>query len=196
MATTEQVWLELHERLLRFIRGRVGDEGLAEDILQDVFLKIHTRIDTLRDEDRLESWVWQIVRHAIADHHRARRPLFELSEGLAALDGADDDNDAASRQLVPFISATVAGLPGPYREALLLTEYEGLTQQALADRAGISLSGAKSRVQRAREKVKTVLLECCHFELDRRGGIIDYQPRCDDCASEGCGEGGAACAPA
>ena len=195
MVTTEQVWLELHERLLRFIRARVGDEGAAEDILQDVFLKIHTRIDTLRDEDRLEGWVWQIVRHAIADHHRGRRPAAELPEGLAAPDGTDDNADAG-RQLVPFIRATVAGLPGPYREALLLTEYGGLTQQELADRAGISLSGAKSRVQRAREKVKTVLLECCHFEFDRRGRIVDYQPRCDDCASEGCGEGGVRCAPA
>ena len=56
----------------------------------------------------------------------------------------------------------------------------------LAERLGLSLSGAKSRVQRAREKLKQQLLECCHFELDRRGHIIDYQPRCQCCETAAC----------
>ena len=93
---------------------------------------------------------------------------------------------------IPFIRGAVAGLPEPYREALLLTEYEGLTQQQLAERVGISLSGAKSRVQRGREKLKQILLDCCHVELDRRGGIIDYQGQCDCCANGHCGPD---CAP-
>ena len=54
-------------------------------------------------------------------------------------------------------------LPEPYRQALLLTEYQGL-----------SLLGAKSRVQRAREKLRDLLPQCCHFEFDRRGGIVGY----------------------
>jgi RNA polymerase sigma-70 factor, ECF subfamily len=188
----------LHDRLLGFIRARVGDEAAAEDILQDAFLKIHARIGTLRDEERLESWVWQIVRHAIADHLRGQRPAAALSEELPAREetGEDDPGDAA-RQLVPFVRATIDGLPGPYRDALLLTEYGGLTQQELAARAGLSLSGAKSRVQRAREKVKALLLACCHFELDRRGGIIDYRSRSAGCACASCGgRGEGSCARA
>jgi RNA polymerase sigma-70 factor (ECF subfamily) len=91
----------------------------------------------------------------------------------------------------------VTALPGPYREALLLTEYAGLTQQELAVRAGISLSGAKSRVQRGRERLKQLLLDCCHVELDRRGGIIDYRPNCAGCSCDDCGPGcGPNCAPA
>jgi RNA polymerase sigma-70 factor (ECF subfamily) len=78
---------------------------------------------------------------------------------------------------------TAEELEEPYREALILTEYEGLTQAEYAARAGLSLSGAKSRVQRAREKLKQLLLDCCHFELDRRGGIIDFYPRCCRCDS-------------
>ena len=190
VTTTEQVWGALHNRLRPFIRARVGGEESAEDILQDVFLRIHARIDTLKDEDRLESWVWQIVRNAIADHHRARRPtvdLVELSEELVAPDQADeDDAEDAARRLAPFVKAMVETLPEPYREALLLTEFAGLTQRELADRAGVSLSGAKSRVQRGREKLKQVLLDCCHVEFDRRGGIIDYQSRCDCCTSGCC----------
>ncbi len=80
----------------------------------------------------------------------------------------------------------VERLPDDYREALLFTEYEGLTQKELAERLGVSYSGAKSRVQRAREKLKTMLLACCHFEFDRLGKVIDYQPRCACCRNQEC----------
>jgi RNA polymerase sigma-70 factor (ECF subfamily) len=69
----------------------------------------------------------------------------------------------------------VERLPQPYREAVELAEFEGLTQRALADRLGISLSGAKSRVQRAREQLRTMLLDCCRIETDARGGVVDCQ---------------------
>jgi RNA polymerase sigma-70 factor (ECF subfamily) len=188
VATTEDIWHGLHDRLLRSIRRHVADAASADDILQDVFLKIHLRIGTLRDEERLEGWVYQIVRNAITDHRRRQRPSGPLPDELAAPDTSDEDEaGSAARQLVPFIKGTVAGLPEPYREALLLTEYGGLTQQQLAERAGISLSGAKSRVQRGREKLKQLLLDCCHVELDRRGGIIDYQGHCACCANGHCG---------
>jgi transcriptional regulator with XRE-family HTH domain len=77
-------------------------------------------------------------------------------------------------------------LPWPYQQALLLTEYEGLTQKELAQRLGLSFSGAKSRVQRARDQLRELLLECCHFEFDRRGTIIAYYPNCERCATEAC----------
>jgi len=80
----------------------------------------------------------------------------------------------------------VKSLPEQDRQALVLTEYQGLTQKELSERLGLSFSGAKSRVQRAREKLKQQLLECCHFELDRRSHIIDYQPRCHSCETAAC----------
>ena len=195
VATTEQLWHDLHDRLLRSIRRHVADAASAEDILQEVFLKIHLRIGTLRDEERVEGWVYQIVRNAITDHRRRQRPSAPLLDELVAPEEPDrDEVDRPAQELIPFIKGTVAGLPEPYREALLLTEYEGLTQQHLAERAGISLSGAKSRVQRGREKLKQLLLDCCHVELDRRGGIIDYQGHCACCANGHCGPAcGAGC---
>jgi RNA polymerase sigma-70 factor (ECF subfamily) len=71
-------------------------------------------------------------------------------------------------------------LPEPYSQALILTEYEGLSQKEMAERLGISFSGAKSRVQRARRKLRDLLLQCCHFELDRRA-FLDYYPYCRGC---------------
>ncbi len=188
VATAEAVWHALHDRLLRFIRARVEDDAGAEDILQEVFLKIHARIGSLRDEERLDGWVWQITRNAIADHHRGRRQTVALPEALPAPEDGEAEVEEAARWLLPAVRATIDALPEPYREALLATEFDGLTQQELANRAGISVSGAKSRVQRAREKLKELLLECCHLEFDRRGGLIldQAQPLCACCAGGSC----------
>ncbi len=183
--TTERVWEEFHPKLKQFVLRRMPDEQSGEDILQDVFLKIHTRIDTLRNEEKLQSWIYQIARNAIADYYREHRATLELSEAPALLEEPGDDDIV--NELIPSIKAMVDSLPADYREALLLTEYQGLTQRELAEKLGLSLSGAKSRVQRAREKLKTMLLDCCHFEFDRRGKVIDYQPKCGCCANhEGC----------
>jgi len=183
--TTEQVWKEFHPKLKQFVLKRIPDEQSSEDILQNVFLKIHTRIDTLRDEEKLQSWIYQIARNAIADYYREQRTTSsstDLPEELVLSEEPADHN--VVKELIPSIKAMVDSLPADYREALYLTEYEGLTQRELADRLGLSFSGAKSRVQRAREKLKVMLLDCCHFEFDRRGRIIDYQPKCACCANQ------------
>ncbi len=184
--TTEHVWEAFHTPLQQFIRRRVSDEATAEDVLQDVFLKIHQRVETLRDVKKLESWIYQITRNTIIDTYRSSRPTTTL-EAAEVLDLPEElpDDDVVS-ELLPCVRAMVRSLPELDRQALVLTEYQGLTQKELAERLGLSFSGAKSRVQRAREKLKQQLLECCHFELDRRGHIINYQPRCHSCETVAC----------
>ena len=184
--TTELVWEAFHTPLQQFIRRRVSDETTAEDVLQDVFLKIHQHMETLSDVKKLESWIYQITRNAIIDSYRSSRPTTPLeAEEVLALPEELPDDDVVS-ELLPSVRAMVRNLPDRDRQALVLTEYQGLTQKELAERLGLSFSGAKSRVQRAREKLKQQLLECCHFELDRRGHIIDYQPRCNCCETAAC----------
>ena len=185
--TTENLWETFHTGLRRFILQRIPDEQSADDVLQETFLKIHTRIASLRNEDKLQSWMYQIARNAIADYYRQQKATVELPEALPVPDEPVFE-DEVIRDLIPGVKAMVESLPATYREALILTEYEGLTQRELAQRLGLSFSGAKSRVQRAREKLKTMLLDCCHFEFDRLGKIIDYAPNCACCTDEGCGE--------
>ena len=180
---TEAVWDRFNHRLRSFIRGRVSDEDTAEDILQQVFIRIHANMGALRDQGKLESWVYQIARHAIIDHYRSRRATVELPESLAVHEEALEEPDAGT-ELALSLREMVEALPEPYRQALILTEYQGLGQKELADRLGLSFSGAKSRVQRARQKVRDMLLSCCHVELDRRGAIVDYYERCCCCALE------------
>lgn len=174
--TTEQIWHELHADLHAFIGRRISDNQVAEDILQDVFVRIHQQIASLHDETRLESWIYQIARNAIIDHYRSRKPDGELPETYPWEE--DDDADLES-SLTPCVRLLVGDLPEKYRETLYLTEYEGLTQVDAAAHLGLSVSAVKSRVQRARDQIKGSLLQCCHFEFDRLNRIIDYQPNCD-----------------
>lgn len=181
-AAIERIWREFHERLRTFLLARVRDAATADDLLQEVFLKVHRSIDSLRDEQRLAAWLFQITRNALADHHRARHEVSapENDSALEAL-AAEENPAAAEQSLAASLLAMMRDLPAPYREALELTELEGLTQGELAELLGLSLSGAKSRVQRGREKLKALLLDCCHVELDRRGGVAHYETRRSCC---------------
>ena len=181
--TTENVWDTFNVNLKQFILRRVASEDNAEDILQEVFVKIHTRIHTLRDEEKLPGWIYQIARNAIYDYYRTQKDTLALQAlpDSATFIAEETLEESAVEELLPCIREMVEQLPAEYRQALILTEYEGLSQKELAERLGISYSGAKSRVQRAREKLKTMLLDCCHFQFDHSGRVIDYQPRLDCC---------------
>jgi len=177
--STEEIWNAFHQPLRAFIQNRVSDPEDADDLLQEVFVKLHTRLDTLQDEDRLVPWIYQVARHTIIDYYRARRPALPLPERL--LVESDEASDDPTTQLARGLRAMIACLPKKYQQALVLTELEGQSQKVLADRLGLSLSGAKSRVQRGRTLLREAFLDCCHFEFDRRGKVVDYVPRPDCC---------------
>ncbi len=176
----EQIWKEYHSKLLAFISRRVGDPSVADDILQEVFIKIHSGIGTLRSVDKLQSWIYRIARNAIIDHYRTHRPEAELPESINAPEA--DSSDKAREEIMDCLMPMIQRLPDPYREAVMLSEMDGLTQQEVASRQNLSLSGAKSRVQRGRALLKGMLTECCRFEFDHQGRVTDYEKRsCDRC---------------
>ena len=185
----EAAWGEYRAQLLRFVGRRVGDAAAAEDIVHDVLLRAFRGLDTLRDGQSFAAWIFQIARRAVVDHYRARRPADPLPEDLAE---DRDDDGAAVRELAGCLRPLIATLPEGYREAVTLTELDGLTQAQAADRLGLSHSGAKSRVQRGRRLLAEAVQGCCALELDHRGAISGYQPSggcgpvpADDCG--GCG---------
>ncbi|HLP15915.1 MAG TPA: RNA polymerase sigma factor SigZ, partial [Bacteroidota bacterium] len=175
------LWNELNEPLRSFIRSRISDQDAADDLLQDVFLRIHTRIDTLKDDEKVRSWIYQIARNTIIDHYRRAHPLEEYSDDILGVDHHEHSPDMTA-ELALSLREMIDELPEPYRRAVILSELEGVGQKELAEREGISLSGAKSRVQRGRRLLKDLLLNCCHFDFDRRGAIMDYHEHCCCCA--------------
>ena len=177
--TTVDVWEAFHEKLRQFILKRVDDPEDAEDILQEVFIKIHNNMDRLKDEERLPAWLYQICRNAVIDYYRARRQDTGISEDLAVEEGPVEADPEA--ELAAGLRGMMECLPEKYRQALILTELGGMKQAELANHLNLSPSGAKSRVQRGREMLREELLACCHFEFDRRGKVIEYTPRVDCC---------------
>lgn len=192
--STDFVWTQLNASLREFVRRRVSDDHVADDLLQETFLRIHRGIAALQDSDRLAAWVYQITRNVINDYYRGPKAMVALADDIPC-------DDESAKQLRcrsgPWLEELIQQLPDRYQKAVLLSELEGLPQKEIANRLHLSLSGAKSRVQRGRAMLKKALDQCCEFHFDRRGNLIDVEPRpdrpgckkCDDVAvdSLGCG---------
>jgi RNA polymerase sigma-70 factor (ECF subfamily) len=180
MTEVEKLWEDYRAALRQFIRRRVADESSADDLLQDLFLKIHAKIGTLKDRRRIRGWLYQVARNAIIDHYRRRRDTEAIPEEFAIPSKSDR---RALTELAECVRPMIERLPESYREALILSELDGLTQENVGKKLGISLSGAKSRVQRGRKMLKEMIWSCCHVEFDRRGGVAGYFPKGDGCKS-------------
>jgi RNA polymerase sigma-70 factor (ECF subfamily) len=193
---TQQLWQEFGAPLRAFITRRVGSAADVEDILQDVFLRIHQHAAGVQRSERLTSWLYQVTRNAIVDYYRApaRREQPESVTGAATLDWTKAMAPAAEIALDPVhvreelascLRPMIERLPPHYREAVALVDLTGLTQVEAASRLGLSVSGMKSRVQRGRQSLKRVLVECCPVQLDTGGRIVDYNqagPACTSCS--------------
>lgn len=178
VAGAARMWRTHRAALLGFVMKRVRNAALAEDIVHEVLVKAFARRASLKDPAKLRAWLFQITRNAVADHYRRLRPHEPLPEDLRG-----DDGDAAERaelELAGCLTPLIARLDAPYRRALTLAELEGVAQKDIAAREGLSLPGAKSRVQRARRMLRDSLISCCRVELDRAGGVLDYR-RPNDC---------------
>lgn len=185
--STEAVWTHLGEDLQRFIRRRVADDHVADDLLQETFVRIHRNIGQLTDADRLSGWVYRIARNVIHDEYR------RSGRDVLPLDGIDasvapEPADRSACHPDRWWTELTSQLPDEYRTAVELAEIHGLSQREIATRLGLSLSGAKSRVQRGRVMLRELLNQCCAFQFDRRGNLMDVEPRpdrtvCRDCES-------------
>jgi RNA polymerase sigma-70 factor (ECF subfamily) len=170
-------WRELERKLRPFVARRVRVEADVDDVVQDVFLRMQRGLTDLRDEDRFGPWVYRIARSAVVDHRRRalRHPIADEPPSDSSDESEPDDGVEA--MLASYVAPFIAMLRSPYREALTLTELEGLTQKQAADMLGISLSGMKSRVQRGRRELRRALEDCCKIALDARGRVIACEPR-------------------
>lgn len=169
------------EQLRAFIRARVSDPNDAEDVAQEVFLKVFRGRGALRDPAKLNAWLYRTARSAIIDHYRKRRPSEEVPASLAADTDLPDD---LAKRLQRSVRRFMATLPEAYRRPLELAEVEGLTATAIAQEIGLTESAAKSRVARGRAMLREKLTQCCKFDFDPFGQIVDFQQRapcaCDD----------------
>lgn len=178
-ADARGAWRELEQKLRPFVARRVRSESDVDDVVQDVFLRMHRGLGDLRDDERFGPWVYRVARSAVLDHTRRakKHPPGAPSavEDEAFVEYADD----AEAVLASYVATFVAMLASPYREALTLTELEGLTQREAAEMLGVSLTAMKSRVARGRRELRKAFEDCCVIALDPRGHVLACEPRKD-----------------
>lgn len=171
-------WQDLERHLRPYVARRVASAADVDDLLQEIFIKLHQGLAELRDSERFGGWVYRIARHVVADRARLanRRPTIALQEDAHDAAAVDGDDELAA-DLSECVALFVSRLPSPYREAITLTELQGLSQKQAAELVGVSLTGMKSRVQRGREKMRHMFEECCRISVDCRGRVVGCEPR-------------------
>lgn len=179
-------WADLAARLEPYVARRLPKSDV-EDVLQEILLRMYRGLPDLHDDARFGPWIYMIAKNAIADHGRAKAKDQRLTRAALEDEAREEDEQRAiEERLGAYLARVVTELPSPYREAITLTELEGLTQKAAAEMAGVSLSGMKSRVQRGRAMLLQKLRDCCAIELDARGRVMSCEPRKSpaDCACD------------
>lgn len=168
--TTQQIWTELSNHLLNFILTKVKVREDAEDILTEVFEKVHLNLHKLENKDKPEAWVFAITRNAINDYYKTANKAITLYE-----EHGTENQTSREQELLTKLQACMLNmmnlLPDKYREPLIMGELDGKNQQEVANAFGLSLPGAKSRIQRGRKMLKEMLVECCKVDINEKRQI-------------------------
>jgi RNA polymerase sigma-70 factor (ECF subfamily) len=187
-AAARGAWADIEARLRPYVARRVRSAAEVDDVVQEILVRVHKGLASLHDDESFGGWVYRIAARTIADSARAhaREPI---ADGADPADAAAHERDEAADlqlELGECVAIFVARLPSPYREAITLTELQGLTQKAAAEMLGTSVSGMKSRVQRGREKIRAMFEECCEISVDCRGRVVDCAARAVEEVPEDC----------
>jgi RNA polymerase sigma-70 factor (ECF subfamily) len=166
-------WHEHEAELRGWLRHRLGNAVDAEDLLQDVFLKAVRQGEGFCAIGNARAWLYEVARNALVDRLRLARNTVELPEDLSA----ETEEAAAVDSLVACLPRVLSELGPEDREAITLCDLEGLPQEEYARRKGLSLPGAKSRVQRARKRLRDQLTLVCQVRLNAAGHVSDFARR-------------------
>jgi len=173
---TTQIWDSFKNELLGFIKSRISDDIIAEDILQDIFIKIHLKKDAITDDSKITSWVYQITRNSIIDYYRKKKLNTEsLLFDVKLPEQEKESTKDFTKCLIPFIDQ----LNNEDKDALNKTFTGELSQKEYAQSIGLSYTATKSRIQRARQKLKNLFINCCDVETDGYGNIITENENCN-----------------
>jgi RNA polymerase sigma-70 factor (ECF subfamily) len=168
---TDDIWQTFSSALKKFIITKVSDNDTANDILQNVFLKIHENIHSLKDTSKLESWIYQICRNAINDYYRTKQKKKTL-EVIHLDENIDNDN---YRNFASCLKPFILKLSKNDQDILSKISFENYSQKDYAEKHNLNYSTVKSRLQRARKKLKNLFINCCETKSDSYGNIISHK---------------------
>lgn len=170
-----EVWQQHSTELRRFLQQRTREQMLTDDLLSDVLLKVYKHCEKLPEVRNMRSWLTRIAQNTLTDHYR--KPATMALPAADVMEALTDTDLLPEQRMAVCLGEMLSLLPDADRQPLQWADLEGLPQEEIARRLGISLSGAKSRIQRARIKLKQQIEECCQVEVNTHGRLTDYHAR-------------------
>lgn len=174
--TSENVWNQFSNDLKTYIFSKVKNEENTNDILQDVFVKIHLNIDKLQKKESLKSWLFSITHNTIMNFFN-KKELNSITEMMVIEERQETEGHEAKNCIIPLINH----LPELYREPLLQSEIYGKKQTEVAKMMGLTLSATKSRIQRGRKLLQQGFMECCNYKLNKEGLLVGEHKEKEEC---------------
>lgn len=166
-------WTAHAAELRAWLRHRTGNTALADDLLQDLFLKALRQGERFCELHNARAWLFEVARNLLADHLRVAHTQVPLPEDLVA---QTEDLDTVD-QLTRCLPRVLSELSADDREAITLCDLQGMSQADFAKLKELSLSAAKSRVQRARVRLRTQMSQACQVSMADSGIVSDFVPR-------------------
>ncbi len=166
-------WAAHANELRGWFRHHVDSTAVADDLLQELFLKALRQGQRFCDVQNARAWLFEVARNLLADQLRLARHLVELPEDLVAHIDEPDAVDA----LTACLPRVLSELSAPDREAITLCDLQGMGQAEYAQLKGLKLSAAKSRLQRARQRLHAHMSQVCQVQLNPLGQVEDFVPR-------------------
>jgi RNA polymerase sigma-70 factor (ECF subfamily) len=159
---------------------------MADDLTQETFVKVGNALAKGTEPEHFRGWLFQIARNTIIDFLKEARRFVPFEEQHTVSKAENPENldpvdDEFRKRLFSYTLEVIETLSAEDREALTLTEIDGLSREELANQLGISLTAAKSRVHRARAKLRKAVEECCRLVTDPYGRVIDWKKRGTPC---------------
>lgn len=181
-------YANLYQNLRSFLRRRVSDATIADDLVQDIFVKALVTDDSGRSIANVTAWLYTAARTTLIDYYRAQGDMHTNHTDIDELHELDlnqliskEDDIAIHAKLAECLRPFIDQLAPKYRDTLIASDLDGMSLKHIADNEGVSLSAIKSRVSRGRLMLKEKLLGCCHVE-HQDGLVSDYyrhlQPAC------------------
>ena len=177
----ENIWTEYQSALKAFLTKRVPNPDDVDDLLQEVLIKTHDNLSSIRSTDSIKSWLFQVANRAMMDYYRDRAKSGVLENETLWFEA---EEKSIQQEFISCISPFIAALPEESSALLNAIDLQGESQKEYAKKIGVSYSTFKSRVQKSRDLLKGVFEGCCHFSVDKKGNIVDYIPKngnCGDC---------------
>jgi RNA polymerase sigma-70 factor (ECF subfamily) len=170
------VWQEHSAGLRRYLQGRIRAHALTDDILSEVMLKVYKNCERLTEVKDVKAWLTRVAQNTLTDYYRTQKTSELPSSEVLAAD-SDAEEVLPEQRMAACLGQMLTLLAEKDRFPLQWADLEGIPQEEVARRLGISLSGAKSRIQRARLKLRQQIEACCQVETNTQGRVADFYPR-------------------